>query len=43
MIDQDALGLDRVYIQAKRHKLDSGVGESDVRGFAGSFRRCQGD
>jgi restriction system protein len=37
VIDQDALGLDRVYIQAKRYKLDNGVGEPDVRGFAGSL------
>ena len=37
VIDQDALGLDRVYIQAKRYKLDNGVGEADVRGFAGSL------
>src|SRR5579875_865143 len=37
VIDQDALGLDRVYIQAKRYKLDNGVGEAEVRGFAGSL------
>ena len=38
VIDQDALGLDLVLdIQAKRYKLDNGVGESEVRGFAGSL------
>jgi len=26
VIDQDAPGLDRVYIQAKRYKLDNAVG-----------------
>jgi restriction endonuclease Mrr len=33
VIDQDALGLDRVYIQAKRYKLDNAVGEPEVRGL----------
>jgi len=37
VIDQDALGLDRVYVQAKRYKLDSAVSEPDIRGFAGSL------
>jgi restriction system protein len=37
VIDQDALGLDRVYLQAKRYKFDNAVGESEVRGFAGSL------
>jgi restriction system protein len=37
VIDQDALGLDRVYIQAKRYKFDNAVGEPEVRGFAGSL------
>jgi restriction system protein len=37
VIDQDALGLDRVYIQAKRYRRDNGVGEGEVRGFAGSL------
>jgi restriction system protein len=37
VIDQDALGLDRVYIQAKRYRLDGAVGEPDIRGFAGSL------
>ncbi len=37
VIDQDPLGLDRVYIQAKRYKRDSPVAEPDIRGFAGSL------
>jgi restriction system protein len=37
VIDQDALGLDRVYIQAKRYRLDGAVSEPDIRGFAGSL------
>jgi restriction system protein len=37
VIDQDALGLDRVYLQAKRYKFENAVGESEVRGFAGSL------
>jgi restriction system protein len=37
VIDQDPLGLDRVYIQAKRYKLENGVSEPDIRGFAGSL------
>jgi restriction system protein len=37
VIDQDALGLDRVYIQAKRYALDNPVGEPDIRAFSGSI------
>lgn len=37
VIDQDALGLDRVYLQAKRYKLENSVSEPDIRGFAGSL------
>jgi restriction system protein len=37
VIDQDALGLDRVYIQAKRYGLENAVSEPDIRGFAGSL------
>jgi len=38
VIDQDALGLDRVYIQAKLWKLDRAVGEPEIRDFAGSLQ-----
>lgn len=37
VIDQDALGLDRVYIQAKRYKPDNAVGEPEIRVFVGGF------
>ncbi|MGD0117758.1 MAG: restriction endonuclease [Candidatus Binatus sp.] len=37
VIDQDPLGLDRVYIQAKRYKSDTAVSEPEIRGFAGSL------
>jgi len=34
VIDEDPLGLDRVYIQAKRYRADSAVAEPEIRGFA---------
>jgi len=37
VIDQDPLGLERVYVQAKRYESDSGVGEGAIREFAGSL------
>jgi len=37
VIDQDPLGLERVYVQAKRYDSDLGVGESAIREFAGSL------
>jgi restriction system protein len=37
VIDQDPLGLDRVYLQAKRYKLDSPVSEPEIRAFSGSL------
>jgi restriction system protein len=37
VIDQDPLGLDRVYLQAKRYKLDLPVSEPEVRAFSGSL------
>jgi restriction system protein len=37
VIDQDALGLDRVYVQAKRYKGDNPVSEPEVRAFSGSL------
>ncbi len=43
VIDQDALGLDRVYIQAKRWALDRPVSEPDVRGFSGSLGANKAD
>jgi restriction system protein len=37
VIDQDPLGLDRVYLQAKRYQLDTPVTEPEVRAFSGSL------
>jgi restriction system protein len=37
VIDQDPLGLDRVYVQAKRYAEDVPVGVEQVRAFAGSL------
>lgn len=37
VVDQDALGLDRVYIQAKRYKADNGIGPAAIREFSGSL------
>ncbi|WP_339348456.1 restriction endonuclease [uncultured Sphingomonas sp.] len=37
VIDEDRLGLDRIYIQAKRYAPHVGVGRPDVQGFVGSL------
>lgn len=37
VIDQDALGLDRVYVQAKRYAVENAVSEPEIRGFSGSL------
>ncbi len=37
VIDQDALGLDQIYVQAKRYATDRGVGEPAIREFVGSL------
>lgn len=39
VIDQDALGLDRVYIQAKRYATGNSVGSGAIRDFFGSLDR----
>jgi restriction system protein len=39
VIDQDALGLDRVYIQAKRYGASNTVGPGAIRDFFGSLDR----
>lgn len=39
VIDQDALGLDRIYIQAKRYADGNTVGASAIRDFFGSLDR----
>jgi len=37
VINEDRLGLDRVYVQAKRYAPTSSVGRPDVQGFVGSL------
>jgi restriction system protein len=37
VIDQDQLGLDRIYIQAKKYDPDNAVSEPDIRNFCGSL------
>lgn len=39
VVDQDALGLDRVYIQAKRYAAMNSVGPGAIRDFFGSLDR----
>ncbi len=39
VIDQDPLGLDRIYVQAKRYAVDNNVGASAIRDFFGSLDR----
>lgn len=37
VIDEDRLGLDRVYVQAKRYASGNSVGRPEVQGFVGSL------
>lgn len=37
VIDEDRLGLDRIYVQAKRYGIASSVGRPEVQGFVGSL------
>ncbi len=39
VIDQDALGLDRVYVQAKRYAAGNNIGSGAIRDFFGSLDR----
>jgi restriction system protein len=39
VIDQDALGLERVYIQAKRYGVGNNIGPGAIRDFFGSLDR----
>lgn len=39
VIDQDALGLDRVYVQAKRYGNGNNIGSGAIRDFFGSLDR----
>lgn len=37
IVDEDRLGLDRIYVQAKRYATGSTVGRPEVQGFVGSL------
>lgn len=37
LIDQDALGLDQVYIQAKRYREGNNVGRESIQAFVGAL------
>ncbi|MEI2819612.1 MAG: restriction endonuclease [Marmoricola sp.] len=37
MIDQDALGLSRVHVQAKRYAKDTAVSRPEIQGFIGAM------
>ena len=37
VVNEDRLGLDRIYVQAKRHAPGNPVGRPDVNGFVGSL------
>lgn len=37
IIDQDVLGLNKVYIQAKRYAVDNSVGRPELQGFVGAL------
>jgi restriction system protein len=41
IIDQDTLGLNRVYIQAKRYAPDNAVGRPDIQSFVGALHGQQ--
>lgn len=43
VVNQDALGLDRIYVQAKRYALDRSVGRPDVQAFVGALHGQQAD
>ncbi|MGO2650666.1 MAG: restriction endonuclease [Corynebacterium variabile] len=40
-IDQDALGLSRIYVQAKRYALDRTVARPDIQAFVGALQGAQ--
>ena len=41
IIDQDALGLSRIYVQAKRYALDAAVGRPEIQAFVGALHGNQ--
>jgi restriction system protein len=43
VIRQDPLGLDRIYVQAKRYAAHVTVGRPDIQGFVGALHGAQAD
>lgn len=43
VIRQDALGLDRVYVQAKRYAADRPIGRPEIQAFVGALHGAQAD
>lgn len=41
IVDQDALGLSRIYVQAKRYALDTSIGRPEIQGFVGALHGQQ--
>lgn len=41
IVDQDALGLSRIYVQAKRYALDTSVGRPEIQAFVGALHGAQ--
>lgn len=41
VIKEDILGLGRIYLQAKRYKLDSGIQRDEVQKFVGALQTAQ--
>ena len=41
IIKEDVLGLGRIHIQAKRYKLDSGIGREEIQKFVGALTVAQ--
>lgn len=43
IIDQDALGLSRIYVQAKRYDPETSIGRPTIQGFVGALQGAQAD
>ena len=41
IVDQDALGLSRIYVQAKRYALETAVGRPEIQAFVGALHGNQ--
>ncbi|MFS4490185.1 restriction endonuclease [Dietzia kunjamensis] len=41
IVDQDALGLSRIYVQAKRYALDASIGRPEIQAFVGALHGNQ--